>query len=156
MHPMNKGCVVVEEVGGCKILHDPTKRGAPASVLEEVKGMTTAHVRGPLLDRVGCLFKVLETLPTGIVCLRVDGITVEEFALPWWCPKETDPMLSWQVDGIGIGNSTLRIQALTRDFVGTVHVCVILANDGITLTSYSQGVGVMHPLTRLPRESGLA
>ena len=70
--------------------------------------------------------------------------TVEEVTLLWHVPEETHPMLTRQVDGIGIGNGTLQVRGLTRQLVGTVHVQEVLGKDRIHMTGSSQGVGVVH------------
>ena len=106
-------------------------------MVEVVQGVISAHVGGPLLDGTRVFFELVKTMPTGIVDVGADGVTVEEFALTRCRPKESDPMLSRQVDGICVDDGTSRIRHSTRHFVGTVHVGEILANDWITLTRSS-------------------
>ena len=80
----------------------------------------------------------------GMERLEADGVTVKEFTLTQCAPEEADPMLSWQVDGISIGNSTLQVWCLTRHFVGTVHVQEMLSNKRIMLTGSLQRLCIMH------------
>ena len=76
-------------------------------------------------------------MPLGVVGDRGHGITVKELALLGSRPKHPHPMLSWQVDGIGVGNSTSRVRGLAWHLIGAVHVQEIASNIGILLTNVS-------------------
>jgi len=106
-------------------------------MIEIVQDVISTNVAGPLLNGTRGLVETVKALPTGMERLGTDGITIEEVALTRCAPEEADPMLSRQIDGIGIGNGTSRVWRLTRHFVGTVHVQEIPANERITSTGSS-------------------
>ena len=137
---------------------------AAASMVEIVQGVISADVAGPLLNGVRGLLETPKTLPTTPETLGRDGVTVEEVASIRRAPEEGHPMLTRQLDGIGIGNGAARVRRLAGHLVGSVHVQKISADEGIALTGSSQGGGVVHvssffssfPLKRLPREGVFA
>ena len=113
-------------------------------MIEVVKGVISADVTVPLLKGSRDFLETLKALPACSEALGPHGITVEEVALLWHALEETHPMLTQQVNGIGIGNGTLQVRSLTRHLVGTVHVQEVLGNDGIHMAGSSQGVSVLH------------
>ena len=106
--------------------------------------MITRDVAGPFLNGLWGLLKTLEALPTGMEPLGADAITVEKIAMTRRTPEGTHPMLTRQVDGIGIGNGTSWVGRLTRHLVGSVHVQKISADERIALTVSSQRRHVVH------------
>ena len=109
-----------------------------------VQGVISADVTVPLLKGSRDLLETLKALSACSEALGPHGITVEEVTLLWHALEETHPMLTRQVDGIGISNGTSLVRSSTRRLVGTVHVQEVLGNDGIHMTGSSQGVSVVH------------
>ena len=103
-------------------------------MIQVVQDINPTHVRAPLLEDLRVLLKGVKAIPVGVVGVRFHGITVKELALVGSRPKQTHPMLSWQVDGIGVGNSTSWVRGLAWHLIGAVHVQEIASNIGILLT----------------------
>ena len=122
-------------------------------MIEIVQDVISTDVAGPLPKGVWGLFKTLEALPMAPEPLGWDGIIVKEIALARSTPEEAHPMLTWQVDGIGVGNGAPWVGHL----VGSIHIQKISADEGIVLAGSWQGRCVVHVFlfTSLPREGVL-
>ena len=125
-------------------MHDHSQGGTTASMIEIVQDVISTDVAGPLLNGVWGLLETLKALPTAPEPLGWDGVTVEKIALTQCAPEESHPMLTWQVNGIGIGDGASRVRWLTGHLVGAVHVLKILADEGIALAGSSQRCCVVH------------
>ena len=113
-------------------------------MIEVVQGVISADVTVPLLKGSRDLLETLKALPACSEAFGPHGIIVEEVALLWPALEEIHPILTRQVNGIGIGNGTSQVRSSTRHLVGTVHVQEVLGNDRIHMAGSSQGVIVMH------------
>jgi len=129
------------------------------AMVQIVQGIIPADVVSLLKGTRG-LLKTFKALPTGLEMLGLHGVTVKEVALVRCAPKDTHPLLTRQVDGVGIGSGTSRVRGSTRHLVSASHILKVPANDEIRPKDLSQGVSLMHAstyrCTRGPREWVLA